>query len=428
MAPPPEQRRGNLEAGIMTALRKGWCPTLLSPMQSGDGWLARVKPSAGILGAGAARLIADAARRYGNGEIDLTSRANLQIRGLSSRSAEQFADVIISHGLASEHPSVESIRNVMASPLGADDPLAEFDSHALAVEIEAMLAGEPALEALPPKFGILVDGGGVLPLADVSSDIMVRACEGRLAIQLDGGTHAVFCSPVAAAKIVMSLALAFLHLSWERREPRMRELVMSLGDDAIFAAAGLAGVAAPLADRSNPRSPIGFIPGRDKGFFGVGLPFGRIDTETLVSLTDLCERLGDGSLRTTPWRALVLVSVVPSEAEALSRQVCDLGLIVDSHDPRLSIHACVGRGACPNASVDTRRDASRFASALPGLTVHVSGCAKGCAHRGPTSFTLVGNNGRYDLVRDGSAGDAPSLTALSFDEALAAIEREAAAP
>jgi len=408
------------------ALRKGWCPTLLSPMESGDGWLTRVKPSAAKLSASQARIIADAARRYGNSQIDLTSRGNLQIRGLSPRSAEQFADIIISHGLASEHPSVEAIRNVMASPLGPDDPTATFDSHALAVEIEAMLAGESALEALPPKFGVLVDGGGALPLSDVTSDIMVRACNGRLAIQLDGGTHAAFCSPVAAANIVMSLALAFLHLSWERREPRMRELVMILGDDAIFTAAGLASIVAPSADRSNARSPIGFIPGSDKGFFGVGLAFGRIDVETLASLADLSERFCDGSLRTTPWRALVLVGVAPSETEALSRQACDLGLITEDADARLSIHACVGRGACPNASVDTRRDANRFATAMPGLTLHVSGCVKGCAHRGPTSFTLVGNNGRYDLVRDGSAGDAPSLTGLSFDEALTVIEQEAA--
>ena len=60
---------------------KGWCPTLLSPMESGDGWLARVKPSAGKLTAEAARLIADAARRHGNGHIDLTLRANLQSEG-----------------------------------------------------------------------------------------------------------------------------------------------------------------------------------------------------------------------------------------------------------------------------------------------------------------------------------------------------------
>ena len=120
---------------------KGWCPTLLSPMQSGDGWLARVKPSAGVLSAAAARIIADAARRHGNGHIDLTSRANLQIRGLTARSAEEFAETIIGAGLANTNPLLEAVRNVMASPLGPDDPSAAFDSHALARDIEAMLAG-----------------------------------------------------------------------------------------------------------------------------------------------------------------------------------------------------------------------------------------------------------------------------------------------
>ena len=139
---------------------KGWCPTLLSPMEFGDGWLARVKPSAGTLSAAAARLIADAARRHGNGHIDLTSRGNLQVRGLSPRSAEDFARTIIGAGLASANLSLEAIRNVMASPLGPDDPSAAFDSHAAAHGIEAMLEREPALWALPPKFGVLVDGGG----------------------------------------------------------------------------------------------------------------------------------------------------------------------------------------------------------------------------------------------------------------------------
>jgi precorrin-3B synthase len=208
----------------------------------------------------------------------------------------------------------------------------------------------------------------------------------------------------------------------------MRELVLASGEYAIFSAAGLTARVAPLVDRSEIQSPIGFTPGGEIGFFGVGLPFGRIDAETLTNLAELCERFGDGTLRTTPWRALLLVGIAPWETEALSRQVSDLGLIIDPVDRRLSIHACVGRDACPNASIDTRRDASLVALAMPGVAVHVSGCAKGCAHRGPAAFTLVGNKGRYDLVRDGSAGDAPCLTALSFNEALAAIEQEAAAP
>ena len=103
---------------------KGWCPTLLSPMQSGDGWLARVKPTAGRVNADASRIIAEAASRHGNGHIDLTSRSNFQIRGLTPRSAELLAEIIIGHGLASANPFLESVRNVIASPLGPDDPSA----------------------------------------------------------------------------------------------------------------------------------------------------------------------------------------------------------------------------------------------------------------------------------------------------------------
>ncbi len=93
----------------------------LDPMPSGDGWLARIKPSAATLTADAARLVARLAARHGNGLIDLTSRANLQMRGLTPASAALLADEVIASGLAAADPAREAIRNVMANPLGPDD-------------------------------------------------------------------------------------------------------------------------------------------------------------------------------------------------------------------------------------------------------------------------------------------------------------------
>ena len=276
---------------------KGWCPTLLSPMQSGDGWLARVKPSAGMLSAAAARLIADAARRHGNGHIDLTSRANLQIRGLSPRSAQDFAEIIIGAGLANSNPLLESVRNVMASPLGPDDRSAPFDSHAVARDIEAMLESEPALWALPSKFGFVVDAGGALPLADITADIMVRAGETGLAVHLDGGTLAARCDPSSLAETVKALALAFLRLSAQRSEKprRMRALLMAVGEEAIYAETGLTTAQASPELAPEAKSPIGLISLGDKArkAFGVGLPFGRIEADALQALADLSERYGD---------------------------------------------------------------------------------------------------------------------------------------
>ena len=82
-----------------------------------------------------------------------------------------------------------------------------------------------------------------------------------------------------------------------------------------------------------------------------------------------------------------------------------------------------------SASVDARGDAVRLAAvvgATRGDTLHISGCIKSCAHRGPASLTLVGRDGRYDLIRNGSATDRPSLTGLTMDqvEALLLSTRE----
>jgi precorrin-3B synthase len=388
-----------------------------------------VKPSAGVVSAAAARLIAESAGRHGNGHIDLTSRANLQIRGLSPRSAEDFAGTIIAAGLANSNPLLEAARNVVVSPLGPDDPSACFDSHAVARDIEAMLAGEPALWALPSKFGVLIDGGGVLPLADITADIMVRAGEGGLTVHLAGATLAALCTPSSLTETVRALALSFLRLSAQWSDPprRMRTLVMAAGEEAIFAEAGLTAANAATGLRPEAKSPIGFISLRyqARSAFGVGLPFGRIEADALHALADLADRYGDGHLCTTPWRALLLTGIPTADVARLSDEVEALGLIADPTDPRLNIFACVGTPDCMGASVDARGDAARLAATLGAThndTLHISGCNKSCAHRGPASLTLVGRDGRYDLIRDGSAADRPSLTGLSIDQIEALLQ------
>src|SRR5262245_1650868 len=402
---------------------KGWCPSLLSPMESGDGWLARVKPRARALSAEAARLIADAARRHGNGHIDLTSRANLQVRGLSPRSAQAFAETVIAADLANANSSLEAVRNVMVSPLGPDDPSAAFDSHAMARDLEAMLAREPALWVLPSKFGVLVDGGGVLPLVDITADIMARAHDGKIAVSLDGGTLAAPSPPAMIAETVKALSLAFLHLSAQRSEKprRMRALVMAAGEQAVFAKAGLP-VLRSVERLKSVTKYIGLISlkYRSRAAFGVGLTFGRIEAEALAHLADLSERFGDATLRATPWRALLLPGIAASDATRLATEVEALGLIANASDPRLNIFACVGAPSCQRASVDARGDAGRLAATIVDAThnetLHVSGCAKSCAHRGASSLTLVGRDGCYDLIRNGSAAGRPSLAGLTIDQ------------
>lgn len=410
-------------------LRKGWCPALLDPMPSGDGWLVRVKPSASTVSATAARALAQAARSEGSGQIDLTSRANLQIRGLSPRSAGRFAELMIAEHLASPDPHIERIRNVVASPLGPDDAAADFDSHALAREIEAMLASEPRLQALPAKFGFLVDGGGRVPLQGSIADIMIRARSGALTISPDGAEYAACCDPTQMAEVARKLCFAFLELAGGKvdRLGRMRTLVEQHGAPRLFDAARLELMPLPSAREARRSSPVGFIPSlaETHGAFGAGLAFGRIDAEALARLAALAETYGDGTLRLSPWRTILLTDVRRHESATLAKNVQELGLITDPLDSRLQIFACVGSPACSNASIDTREIASRIAAirASRDLDVHVSGCAKGCAHHAAAAFTLVGRDGGYDLIRNGGPDELPELAGLSGEQAIAHLSR-----
>ena len=232
---------------------KGWCPTLLSPMQSGDGWLARVKPSAGCVSAEAARLIADAARRHGNGHIDLTSRANLQIRGLSPRSAQAFAETIIGAGLASANPSLEAIRNVMASPLGPDDPSAAFDSHAARARHRSHACRRARALGAAVQIRCPCRWRRRAAASQTSAPTLWSdRRRARLPCSSTAGRSPRFARPSTVAENVKALALAFLRLSAERSEPprRMRALVMAVGEEAIFAEAGLCGTRVPAGSHA----------------------------------------------------------------------------------------------------------------------------------------------------------------------------------
>ena len=164
-------------------LVKGWCPGALRPMESGDGLLVRIRITGGILKAEHAQVIAASAMRYGNGLIDLSGRANIQIRGVSGSQWPHLIADLSRHGLLDDDAEAEAVRNVIASPLAGLDPSAWLDIRALVKTLEHRLVSDRTLHALPGKFGFLVDDGGQFSLGDQNADIAFEA------IQEMGATH-----------------------------------------------------------------------------------------------------------------------------------------------------------------------------------------------------------------------------------------------
>lgn len=401
---------------------KGWCPGALRPMLSGDGLIVRVRPRSATLGLDELAVLADAAGLFGNGHIDLTRRANLQIRGVSEPTLPQLHEVIARLGLLDDSPDGEAVRNVMINPLAGIDPAEVLDVRSIGGELARLLSSEKSLWALPTKFGFIVDGGGILDLAEQRGDVRLAAIadgpDSAVAVGLEtrvGVEWLGSISPGAAAAAAIETGLAFIGVASREKRQHMRDL----SDEGL---ASIRSAIGPRLDalRENPRNadaPLikraGLIElGAGRLAVGIAAPLGRVEADQFRMLADAMAAHGVKEIRLSPWRALY--AEVPSEQSGQSILVAaaSVGLIVDPGDPLLQIEACPGAPGCLSTSLDTRGDGRRLARLLPRFgftgTIHVSGCAKGCAKSGMSDLVLVGAEGRYGLVRNGTAQDSPA--------------------
>ena len=170
--------------------RRGWCPGLARPMPTGDGLLARIHPPLGLLNPEQMRAVAKAAGAFGNGHLDVTARANLQVRGVRPETQGALAEALTVIGLGDSRGDGGPQRLTLTSPLCGLDAGALIDGHAVAAGIEAL---GRAVAPLPAKTLVAVEAGGACDLAGIEADIHVRArALGRAAIGLATGAEPVW--------------------------------------------------------------------------------------------------------------------------------------------------------------------------------------------------------------------------------------------
>lgn len=382
---------------------KGWCPGAHRAMASGDGLLVRVRPRLARLTAAQALGLCELSRRLGSGLVDLTHRANLQVRGVTPADHAAVVDALCVLGLA----DADAAREAWPAVLVAPDWCAGDDTEGLATEL---LARRGELPALPSKFGFAVDAGPAPVLATAPADVRIeRARSGGLIVRADGAPagHAVdrasaVDTALAMARWFASTADAVRPASRRMRAHR-RVMDWTDGPRPLEPAAAMAPLPAP-----GP-SPLGPV---------YGVAFGRIEADALAALL---RDSGATALRLTPSRALVLEG---------GRSCASGPFIAVADDPLLRVDACPGAPACASATVATHALARALAASLDAAgsaggsgrpSLHVSGCAKGCARARPADVTLVGRDGAFDLVRHGRAWDAPVRGRMSVEETLRSL-------
>ncbi|WP_192245429.1 precorrin-3B synthase [Mesorhizobium silamurunense] len=447
--------------------RRGACPALSAPMQTGDGLLVRLNPVAGGLTPKSLIGLCESALRHGNGIMEVTARASLQIRGLTPESARLLVAEVDTLGIA-----VRSGVPVETGPLAGIDPQEIADPRPLAERIRAAIEEAGLTARLGPKVSVVVDGGGQLTLDAVTADVRLKAVQANgevfWRVSASGNGRSAKALTTVDADAARDIAVAALRMVAEKgREAHTRDLserqLASLagwrsfappsvlpdisptrGEISSFVAGsslsaleigetGGAGLISPqvglvgeMSGRTEggaverPRPPIGLFDLNTGHALGLGLPFGSMPAQSLIELATKASELGVTEIRLAPGRALLFLGL--AAYPNLQSSAAALGFVTSPTDPRTRIAACPGTPACASGRIATRAIAETIATESAdlldtSLTLHISGCAKGCAHPGPATLTLVGDENGAGLVVDGTAKALPAGYRPGYDAA-----------
>jgi precorrin-3B synthase len=395
------------------------CPGVLDPHLAADGAVIRVRLPGGVLRPPQARALARCAEQFGDGAVHLTSRGNVQLRGLGVHD-QRPAGLLADAGLL---PSAahERARNVLASPLsGIRGGLG--DVRGLAGRLDRGLCADPGLAGLPGRVLFAVDDGR----GDVTA---ARPDFGWLAagpaagwLVLGGTRTELVVTRAGAAAAMLEAARCFLAVRARTGATVWRVQELPGGAARVAAALGTRPVPGPPPRARIPRTVGSFL--RRDGDTAVGAA--PVLGELTGAQLRLVAELADGSL-VTPWRTVLLPAAV---AGTLGR-LRDAGLVVDPGSAALRVSACAGTPGCARSRADVRAVARGLVhAARPAGRTHLVGCERRCgAPAGPSRDVVALDDG---FLVDGRRVDRDGLVAAvaagPIDGAGGAGGREEACP
>ncbi len=391
---------------------ENYCPGILHAVPAKDGMLMRIRVPGGLISAHQLGTVASLSTDFADGQIEITSRANLQLRAMEARNLPAIVEAL---SAADFLPSREHdrVRNIATSPLTGLAPEEAIDTRLLVSELDRRLIVDKRLVELHPKFSFGIYGGGTL-FSREQDDLALHAHEHSGLFQifigrLDTG-HAVSCDQAVdclldAARLCIKLAKQNGLPIRGRNLISVPELIQTMIEEL-----------SPLLQSSpsyevapaTTLAPIGLNPAIDasKRIIIPAVALGRLTSRQTELLAHLAAE-HSGDLRLAPWRGIVLGAVALERATDVVARLEAVGLNLDERDGYHGMAACAGTTGCDASLADVRGDAQQIALRLSGRspvsqwTVNLSGCEKQCAMRHGAMAELVGTASGYLLRLNG---------------------------
>lgn len=383
------------------------CPGALQLHQAADGHLARIRCPGGLLTAGQLTALAVAAREFGDGHLELTSRANVQLRGVDGDAAGVLAEQLRAAGLLPA-PGHDRARNILGCALAGVDSVPVWNVTEQVRALDAAICAQPQLARLSGRFLFAVDDGQGDAVAARPDVGLLPGPDGAVSVWIAGVDHGLRTGQDDAVRVAVAAAGTFLAdqravdgTIWRIGDLPPAELAQLI--ERIATGPGVRRVSA--ADRASaaprrPVPPVGILrrPDGDDALVAA-VPLGRLSAGQADLLAAAASKL-----RVAPWRAVVLPRV--TDAAGWARRLQAGGLVIDPGSPWLGVTACAGRPGCARSRSDVRADAAVVHGGRPQavrdrLPVHWIGCERGCGTPAGRVVRVLATGDGYQVGTDG---------------------------
>ena len=355
----------------------GMCPTIDAPIKSKDGYLIRFRPKYGYLSSDQLSILADATSNFGSNFIELTSRANITMRGLQKQHLDQLSNFLKQEGIVNTAEKKENIANIIYSPFPSKNKK-------LAQKIINIL--EDNLDNIPKlhkKFGIAVDLGTVASLQRTNADLRIEIDkENRLLLRIDGSEHGIPVEPNTLIRKIQTILTSALANSNKIKDTGLINLIEDVGQ--IYYPHFK-----PRKQNYSPRLGPCF------GGYMIAVPGGKFSSYQLKTLA-----LHVKGVAVTPWKSFFIGSL---------KRKPPLSFLSKNMDHDLSVGYCSGAPYCSQGILDTSKVAKMVNAILKdkykhkrsGANIHICGCSKNCGLSKQTSILINSSQGeKYISLRD----------------------------
>lgn len=412
--------------------RLKWVGVFYRPVTPGK-FMMRLRVPNGILSGEQMRVLGEIVQRYGDdGNADITTRQNLQLRGIRIEDIPDIFQRLKSVGMTSVQSGMDNVRNITGSPMAGLDADELIDTRELVQKVQDMITnygqGNYQFSNLPRKFNIAIEGGRDNSVhAEINDIAFVPAYkEGELGfnVVVGGFFSAKRCEAAIPMNVwvrpnqeVVDLCRGILEvyrdngLRANRQKSRLMWLIDEWGIEEFRTRVAnhlgypLATAAEKEAIDWEKRDHLGVFPQKQEGLSYIGLcvPVGRLFADDMFDLARIAEVYGSGELRLTVEQNVIIPNIAAENMPTLLSEPLLAKFTPNPTPLQRALVSCTGAQFCNFALIETKNKAVDLISQLDaelniprGVRMHWTGCPNSCGQPQVADIGLMGTKARKD--------------------------------